>query len=122
MAAILQTLQPVVRQYGSHRQLTEWHTLAARLEFRRSRYVISDAVVEELRATLEQVRRLGDPLESARAQFGYGFALLWNGRLEQAGAQLRAALLHARQIGDRAAGGTVSHLSRRDRAPQGQSS
>ncbi|MFN8464756.1 MAG: AAA family ATPase [Caldilineaceae bacterium] len=99
MAEILQTLQPVMRQYGSPRQQVEWHTLTARMEFRRSRYVIGDAVVEQLRISLEQVRKLGDPLEAARAQFGYGFALLWNGRLEQAGAQLRAALLHARQIG-----------------------
>jgi DNA-binding SARP family transcriptional activator len=99
MAETLRTLQPVMRQYGSPRQQVEWHTLAARMEFRRSRYVIGDAVVEELRTALEQIRRLGDPLEAARAQFGYGFALLWNGRLEQAGAQLRAALLHARQVG-----------------------
>ena len=60
---------------------------------------IGDAAVEQLHATLEQVRRLGDPLELATVQFGYGFALLWNGRVEQAGAQLRAALLQARQTG-----------------------
>ena len=42
---------------------------------------------------------LGDPLELATVQFGYGFGLLWNGRLEPAGAQLRAALLQARQTG-----------------------
>ena len=67
MAAILQTLQPVVRQYGSQRQQIEWHTLATRLEFRRTRYVISDALVEELRATLEQVRKIGDPIDLARS-------------------------------------------------------
>jgi tetratricopeptide (TPR) repeat protein len=99
MAEILQLLQPVVRESGSHRQQIAWQQLATRLEFRRTRYMIGDAAVEQLHATLEQVRRLGDPLELAGIQFGYGFALLWSSRLDQAGAQLRAALLQARQTG-----------------------
>lgn len=99
MAEILQLLQPVVREWGSHRQQIARQQLATRLEFRRTRYRIGDTAVEELHATLEQVRWLGDPLELANIQFGYGFALLWNGRIDQAGVQLRAALLQARQTG-----------------------
>ncbi len=99
MAEILQFLQPAVRQWGSHRQQIAWQQLATRVEFRRTRYVVGDAAVEELRVTLEQVRRLGDPLELAAVQFGYGFALLWNGRIEQADSQLRAGLQQARQTG-----------------------
>ena len=98
MAQLVQLLQPAVDQYGSHLQLLEVAAACALLQFRRSRYVFSDALVEE-RAALEHMWNLGDPIELATAQFGYGFALLWNGRLEQAGTQLRAAIIQARQTG-----------------------
>ena len=99
MAQMSELLQGAIRRYGSHAQQIEWQQLVTRMEFRRSRYVFSDALVEERHAALELVRRHGDPFALAVAQFGYGFTLLWNGRLEQAGAQLRAALHQARHIG-----------------------
>ncbi len=99
MAQLSELLQSAVRRYGSHAQQIEWQQLVTRMEFRRSRYVFGDALVEERHAALELVRRHGDPFALAVAQFGYGFTLLWNGRLEQGGAQLRAALHQARHIG-----------------------
>jgi DNA-binding SARP family transcriptional activator len=99
MAHLVAVLQEVVRDYGSRHQQMEWQQLAARMAFRRTRYVMTDAMVEERRAALELVARLGDPLELAGARFGYGFTLLWNGRLDDAAAQLREGLLVARQTG-----------------------
>jgi tetratricopeptide (TPR) repeat protein len=60
---------------------------------------MSDEMVEERRAALEVLQQADNVLELPLAQFGYAFALLWNGRTEEAAVQFRAALLLARQTG-----------------------
>jgi DNA-binding SARP family transcriptional activator len=99
MAKLQELLQGAVAQYGTRPQHLEWQQLIARLAFRRTRYSMTPAMVEERRGALELAQQFGEPQDAALAHFGYAFTLLWSGQALSAAAQLREALYRARQIG-----------------------
>jgi tetratricopeptide (TPR) repeat protein len=71
-------------------------TIAAR----RQRYGQSKEWVESNRRALAISLTWNEPGHIAWSRFGLGFALLWNGGLDEAEQQMQAALLTAQQRGD----------------------
>jgi hypothetical protein len=74
----------------------QYHLLLA---YRRTRYVMSDSVMDHARKSLEAAKESGSPPEIANAHFVLGFASLWRGDLQQSEENLATALSMSDRLG-----------------------
>ena len=84
--------------HASPRQLSRFYTGLALMHFSRERQNVSGASLELMRSGHAAAERTGDPDAVAGSGFLLGFMLLWHGALEEAQAQLLAALEEAERV------------------------
>ena len=100
MAQLVADVRPVVERVGTPRQRGAFFNALLLMQLRRTRYVVSDEMLEYGRAYVAAQREVGDPGESGVAHFMNGFAHLWHGDLDAADAELQTALALATRTGD----------------------
>jgi tetratricopeptide (TPR) repeat protein len=100
MAELAQEMRPVVEQYGTAGQRGAFHQSLALLGLRQDRYLPRDSTVDHIRAGLAAFREAGDLAAVVLALSGLGFALLWQGCLDEAETEMQAGLALAERIGD----------------------
>ena len=99
LAALLQTIRPVVEAHGTAVQRAEFLESASMLGMRRGRYAMSVNTLEDQRAALLAWREAGDQGGIANNQFNLGFCYLWRSELDAAERNFQAALKLATEIG-----------------------
>ncbi len=100
MNAVIEPLRPVVEARGSALDRYQFHLAVVTRDYRRDRYRISAATLEHARECVAAAREANGLSEIAFARFVWGFGLLFARRLEEAEAELEAALQAARKISD----------------------
>jgi tetratricopeptide (TPR) repeat protein len=100
MAQLVADVRPVVERVGTPRQRGAFFNALLLMELRRTRYVVSDQMLDYGRAYVDAQREVGDPGESGVAHFMNGFAHLWYGDLDAADTELQMALALATRTGD----------------------
>lgn len=97
---LVEKVRPVVERHGTPAQRAGFFKGLVLLHFRSDRYVIADSTLHAARQSCVAQREAGQSSELAFVEFNLGFALLWRGELDEAQAQLQAALALAERIGD----------------------
>ncbi|HEX9387979.1 MAG TPA: adenylate/guanylate cyclase domain-containing protein [Anaerolineales bacterium] len=100
MIQLAEKVRPSLDAYGTPLQRSKFFTDLVAMALRRDRYVVSEETLthaQDAVAAAQESENLG---EIAWAQFMRGFSQLWHGDLDDAEAQLQAALELAEQIGD----------------------
>ena len=100
MAQLVAEVRPVVERVGTPRQRGAFFNALLLMHLRRTRYVVSDEMLEYGRAYVAAQREVGDPGESGLAHFMNGFAHLWYGDLDTAESELQTSLALATRTGD----------------------
>jgi tetratricopeptide (TPR) repeat protein len=100
MAELTAAIRPVVEQYGTPVQRSEFHYRAVLMALRRDLYVISDETLEQARAALAALRTVEDLGTKVMPHFGLGFCHLWRGELDAAEDYLQRAIDLAERVGD----------------------
>ena len=100
MAQLVAEVKPVVEKIGTSRQRGAFFNALLLMHLRRTRYVVSEEMLEYGRAYVTAQREVGDPGESGVAHFMNGFAHLWYGDLDTAEEELQTALRLATRTGD----------------------
>jgi DNA-binding SARP family transcriptional activator len=98
IADILAESQPILAKYGTPAQRA--HFFDPSLFLRRDRFAVSDEVLAYTRQWFAANLDTGDPDHIPSLHFMMGFVLLWYGALEEAEAEMRAALAMAVKTGD----------------------
>jgi tetratricopeptide (TPR) repeat protein len=98
--ALVPIMQPVVEEFGSASQRSEYYRLSVGIEFRRNRSTATAEMVAGVRRALELVVEAQDQEKIPSAYFLYGFTTLWSGDAEAALAPCRTALQMAEETGD----------------------
>jgi tetratricopeptide (TPR) repeat protein len=99
---LITEFRPVIEQHGSPLQQGRFLHHVVRANYRRDRYVIREETLVASRGALAAVQASGQIHETALAQFGVGFTLLWRGSLTGAVAEMLQALKLLEQTGDAA--------------------
>jgi DNA-binding SARP family transcriptional activator len=84
--------------HATPRQLSRFYNGLALMHFSRERQTVSAACLELMRSAHAASERTGDADAVAGSGFMLGFMLLWHGALDEAEAQLRAALADAERV------------------------
>lgn len=100
LEARFESTREEIERHATPLQRGRLYQYLAMVRFRKERYVLSEATVEISRAAYEAIEEGGNLSEVAYARFGYGFSLMWAGRLEEADAELAAAFALGERIGD----------------------
>jgi tetratricopeptide (TPR) repeat protein len=100
LLALAEQIRPVVEQYGTPAQRGNFLIRLGIVSQQRDRYVISDETLAYARAALAAMEETRDLRQIAEARFVVGSYLLFRGELEEAEAQLQAALGLAERTGD----------------------
>ena len=93
-------LEPAVEQHAAPAQRAVYFQIKGRVEFRRNRFVATPEIISLSKAALAIHQEIGNQAGIPSAQFGIGFALLWNGDVEPAIDLFQTALHLAEQTGD----------------------
>jgi tetratricopeptide (TPR) repeat protein len=89
-----------VERHGTPAQRTRFFESLTLMALRRDRYLVSEGTLADARAALAASRDLSDLNAIAFAQFGLAFTLLWHGDLDEAEANMLAALEMAQRAGN----------------------
>jgi tetratricopeptide (TPR) repeat protein len=100
MEELCRRMEPVVEEHASARQKVSFLQRHGMLEFRQSRYVPSQTVLDEERTALRWAQRTQDRALILSVEFGLRFALLWSGEPQAAIDQLERTLLRAEEVGN----------------------
>jgi tetratricopeptide (TPR) repeat protein len=98
-ARLIEQVRPFVEAHGTAEQRASFLLAMAGLFFRRDRYLVADETLELARAA-QTAAQEAEPSPCWWAVFNLGFALLWHGDLDEAGAVLQEALAEAERRGD----------------------
>ncbi|MBN1629719.1 MAG: AAA family ATPase, partial [Thermoleophilia bacterium] len=101
LAAAVEVTEGAVLRSGTKEQQTRLAALRLSLSFRLERYVISPDTVEEAREQWLQSQEGGSRRQRCNAEFVLAFALLWNGRVAEAGSHLLSCEEAAQSLHDR---------------------
>ena len=99
MTAVIEKTQPVVEQYGTAEQRSQFSLAVVVRDVARDRYVVSEQTVSFCRAALATIQQTGNKWWVGFAHFSLGVCLLWSDHLDEAEEKLRAALRIGEQIG-----------------------
>ena len=100
MTAIIEKAQEIVARYGTPEQRSQFFQAVVARDSQRDRYVVSEESLLYCRHALVEVQQTGNPSLIGFAHFVLGNRLLWTGQLEEAEAEMRAAIRIAEQIGN----------------------
>jgi tetratricopeptide (TPR) repeat protein len=94
------TLEPAVMEHASPGQRASYFQMKSWMAFRRNRSVSTPEMVSLQRTALAFHREIGNQAVIPATLFGLGFALLWNGDVEEATGLLQESLQLAEGTGD----------------------
>jgi tetratricopeptide (TPR) repeat protein len=97
---VLDDIAPEVTQHGTALERAKYFSALAQRDLRLHRYVVDDALVDNLVLSLAAAREANAPVEVAMGGFMLGFALMFQGELGAAEGELLEALRAARKLGD----------------------
>ena len=100
LAALIDRLYPIALKIGTSYQQRSYLELHNMLSISQKRYRLDDVDVALRLRISALAEQTGDPHEIAASRFSLGFHYLWSGALEDAVAELTAALAEAREIGN----------------------
>jgi tetratricopeptide (TPR) repeat protein len=100
MNQILSEIEPHLEQYASPRQRSNFYQALVTRDYRRDRFVVGPATLENARRSVSEAKRAKDPVETALARFVLGFGLLFGGNVAGAREELQAALSDTRRLGN----------------------
>jgi tetratricopeptide (TPR) repeat protein len=98
MIELIDRIQPALEQYGKAADRAWFYGGRTVMAMRRDRYVISDAILADVRSGLDASQRSGDLPLIAQAHFILGWVLVLRGELHEAEEPLLAALTASTQI------------------------
>ena len=93
---VIEELRPYVDAYGEPGQRADFLHVQMQEALRRERYVLSEETEEIARTMYQAAVTTGE----VDAEFQIGFALLWRGKLTEAGEHFARGLDEARRLGD----------------------
>lgn len=100
LAALIDRLNPIAMKIGTSYQQRRYLELHNMLSISQKRYRLDATDVAMRQRISSLAEQMGDPHEIAASRFSLGFHYLWFGALEDAVAELTAALAEAREIGN----------------------
>jgi len=100
MNAVIDRVRPIIETRGSALDRYRFYLALVTRDYRRDRYRISAATLEHGRECVAAAREANSIGEIAFARFVRGFGLLFARQLEEAEAEIEAALQAARKISD----------------------
>jgi serine/threonine protein kinase/tetratricopeptide (TPR) repeat protein len=100
LAALVVRVRPLVVQYGSPRQRSQFFQALVHTNLRRDSYSIADDTIEYARASLLAAQEDGSLAELALSRFFVAFPLMFRGEHAEAEELMSAALSDAERIGD----------------------
>jgi tetratricopeptide (TPR) repeat protein len=99
MNDLTEQVRPIVERYGTPTLRVRFFESLFQVTISRDRYVISDDALSYSKAALLASKEAGNLNQTAQIRFNTGFSHIWRGELDQAEAQLRAALDVAERTG-----------------------
>ncbi|HWO22673.1 MAG TPA: protein kinase [Kofleriaceae bacterium] len=100
MNAIIEPLRPVIEARGTALDRYRFYLALVTRDYRRDRYRISAETLAHARECVAAAREASAPSEIAFARFVLGFGLIFARQLDEAEAELEAALQATRKISD----------------------
>jgi tetratricopeptide (TPR) repeat protein len=99
LEALIDGAQQVVRDWGTPLQRARFFQSLVQRNLRAERYLASAETVGYARQSLLALQEDGDHVEVATARFTLAAVLLWHGALDEAEAEMRAAIDEAERLG-----------------------
>ncbi|HEY4490461.1 MAG TPA: hypothetical protein VI958_00625, partial [Acidobacteriota bacterium] len=99
MEQFLESSKEDIEKSGTPVQRAKYFQYYLLLAYRRTRYVMSDSVMDHARRSLEAAKESGSLPEIANGHFVLGFASLWRGDLQQSEENLVTALQMSDRLG-----------------------
>jgi len=100
MTTVMETIRPVIEQYGTPAQRTRFFHNMTMIGYRREHYLLSDETVAYARAALAVCQASNNLGIISFSHFALGFGSLWANHIEDAENPLLTALTMAEQTGE----------------------